>query len=120
MAERSQEEIENHIKQVIDEEIAPVVAAHGGVVNFSSYSNGVVMLELSGACSGCAGSTMTLKFGAEVILKEEVPEVEQVEGFDDPFSNMSPFYHYDPFAHDEWQTITFYDNTGSSDDTSNS
>ena len=100
MTERSQEQIETEIKELLETHVAPAVAAHGGVVNFHSYSNGTVMLEMSGACSGCAGSTMTLKMGVENLLTSMIPEVESVEGFDDPFSDVNPFYsqpmhHYD-------------------------
>lgn len=98
MTERTQEQIEEHIKQVLEEYIDPVVSQHGGEVKFSSYNNGVVLLEMSGACSGCAGSTMTLKYGAESILTDMIPEVTQVDGFDDPFSDVDPFYSLDPFG----------------------
>lgn len=110
MTKRTDEEIINHIKQVLTEYIDPVVAQHGGQVNFSEYKNGIVFLEMSGACSGCAGSTMTLKYGAEAILKEQIPEVIEVEGFDDPFSTMDPFYT-DPFMFDTWETIELQDIT---------
>lgn len=110
MTDRTNEEISENIKQVLDEYVAPVVAAHGGVVNFSAFSDGTVLLEMSGACSGCAGSTATLKHGIEQLLKEMVPEVDTVEGFDDPFSSVDPFYAYSshPFI-DEWETIEITD-----------
>jgi len=93
---RTQEEIETNIKQVLEEHVAPTVAMHGGEVNFVSYTDGEVLLELSGACSGCAGSTMTLQYGVEQILKEKIPEVEIINAFDDPMSMVDPFYT-DPF-----------------------
>jgi len=92
MTERTQEQIEENIKEVLEQYIAPAVAQHGGFVNFTSFNNGLVLLEMSGACSGCAGSTATLKYGVENILKEMVPEVEMVEGFDDPMSTVDPFF----------------------------
>ena len=104
MTERSQEEIVKNIIEVIDEFITPAVAQHGGAVNFNDYSNGVVTLEMSGACSGCAGSTMTLKYGAEQMLTQMIPEVTAVEGFDDPFSEVDPFYT-DPFGMHDWDLI---------------
>ena len=96
MTKRTHDDIISHIKKVLEEYIEPVVSQHGGQVNFSSFDNGVAYLEMSGACSGCAGSTATLKFGVEAILVEEIPEVNSVEGFDDPFSTVDPFYT-DPF-----------------------
>jgi len=97
MTERTQEEITKNIVEVLDQYVAPAVAQHGGAVNFVSFESGIVMLEMSGACSGCAGSTMTLKYGAEQILTQMVPEVMSVDGFDDPFSDVDPFYT-DPFG----------------------
>jgi Fe-S cluster biogenesis protein NfuA len=96
MTERTQEEIVKDIVEILENYVAPAVASHGGEVNFSDYNDGTVILEMSGACSGCAGSTMTLKMGVEGILTEMVPEVQRVEGFDDPFSQVDPFYT-DPF-----------------------
>ena len=110
MTERTQEEIVSDIQEVLTKFIAPVVAQHGGMVNFASFNDGVVILEMSGACSGCAGSTMTLKHGAENILKELVPEVISVEGFDDPNSTVDPFYS-DPFMYDQWDIIEIEDIT---------
>lgn len=104
MTERTQEQIVENIVQVLDEYIAPAVAQHGGAVNFVSFDNGIVLLEMSGACSGCAGSTMTLKYGAEQMLTQMVPEVTAVEGFDDPFSEVDPFYT-DPFGMHDWDLI---------------
>jgi Fe-S cluster biogenesis protein NfuA len=101
MTERTQDQIVEHIKLVLETYVAPAVAGHGGEVNFLEYNNGKVLLELSGACSGCAGSTMTLKFGVESMLKEMVPEVEEVDGMDDPFSTVDPFYTHAPWMFED-------------------
>ena len=98
MTERTNNDIVKNIKEVMEEYVTPAVAQHGGIVNFKSFEDGVVLVELSGACSGCAGSTMTLKNGIEQMLKHYVPEVQVVEGIDDPFSTVNPFYQHDPFG----------------------
>ena len=67
------------VKQLIEERVKPAVAQDGGDISFVSFKNGVVFLELQGACSGCPSSTMTLKSGIENMLKYYVPEVESVE-----------------------------------------
>ena len=95
MSERTNEQIVENIKEVLETYVAPAVANHGGAVNFSDYKDGTVILEMSGACSGCAGSTMTLKMGVESILTQMIAEVERVEGFDDPFSQVDPYYSMD-------------------------
>lgn len=115
MNTRSQEEIVDQIKEILDNYVAPAVAQHGGEVNFSSYNNGVVFLEMSGACSGCAGSTMTLKLGVEGLLTEMIPEVTSVEGFDDPYSTVDPFYSSMPFIEDMIETYDLEENDHDSD-----
>ena len=104
MTERTQEQIVENITQVLEEYVAPAVASHGGQVNFVSFESGKVLLEMSGACSGCAGSTMTLKYGVENMLTQMIPEVQSVEGFDDPFSEVDPFYT-DSFGMHDWDLI---------------
>ena len=71
-------EIATKIKAVIDSEIRPAVAMDGGDIIFKSFNEGIVTLQLQGACSNCPSSTMTLKMGIEGRLKEEFPEVEEV------------------------------------------
>ena len=66
------------IKKILREEIQPAVAMDGGDIRFSRFEEGRVYLSLHGACSGCPSSTMTLKEGIEVRLKEAIPEVTEV------------------------------------------
>lgn len=110
MTDRSQEEIVKNIVEVLENYVSPAVASHGGEVKFVSFEQGVVLIELSGACSGCAGSTMTLKYGVEQMLQQMVPEVVAVEGIDDPFSEVDPFYT-DPFSMHEWDLVDLQDDT---------
>ena len=60
--------IVQNIKQTLEHYVAPAVAGHGGVVNFVDYQDGALTLEMSGACSGCAMSAMTLQQGIESIM----------------------------------------------------
>lgn len=104
MTNRTHEEIVKQIVEVMEQYVTPAVAQHGGQVNFISFENGVVLVELSGACSGCAGSTMTLKHGIEQMMTSLIPEVIAVEGIDDPFSSVSPYFmNNDPFGQAAWE-----------------
>ena len=67
------------IKDVLDTKIRPAVAKDGGDIKFKSFDNGVVKVELQGACSGCPSSVMTLKQGVQNLLKHYVKEVNSVE-----------------------------------------
>ena len=72
-------EIERQIIEIIDTRVRPSVAMDGGDIVYQSFDDGVVFLELKGACSGCPSSTITLKNGIESMLKHFVPEVRSVE-----------------------------------------
>ena len=81
--DRSSEEIIKEIKSVLEKQVKPNVAMHGGIINFLSYEKGIVKLEMAGACSGCAMSKKTLHEGVERMLKHYIPEVNQLIGEDD-------------------------------------
>jgi Fe-S cluster biogenesis protein NfuA len=101
MAERSNEEIIEQIKHIIETNVKPAVAQHGGVIDFVSYEDGHLSLILGGACSGCASSTITLKMGVENMVKHYVPEVKTITAEDDLNSTVDPYYMSDPFM-DRW------------------
>jgi Fe-S cluster biogenesis protein NfuA len=64
--------------QAVLEQVRPALLADGGDVQLIDVNDGVVTLKLTGACSGCPMSTITLKDGIERVLKEQVPEVKEV------------------------------------------
>ena len=67
------------VKQVIDK-IKPSLQADGGDVELIEITDeGIVKVELQGACAGCPMSQMTLKQGIEKQLKKEIPEVKEVQ-----------------------------------------
>ena len=68
------------VKQTI-EKVRPSLQMDGGDIEFVALEDKVVKVKLKGACGGCPGATMTLKFGVERFLRKEVSEdivVEQV------------------------------------------
>ncbi len=72
-------EIVVQIKELLDTRVRPAVAGDGGDIVFRGYRDGVVMLHMQGACSGCPSSRATLKHGIENMLRHYVPEVVSVE-----------------------------------------
>ena len=59
--------------------IRPSLQADGGDVRLVDVNeDGVLSVELQGACKGCPMSQMTLANGVERILKERVPGVTKV------------------------------------------
>ena len=66
------------IKELLDTRVRPAVAQDGGDITFQGYRDGVVLLHMRGACSGCPSSTATLRHGIENLLRHFIPEVQEV------------------------------------------
>tara|TARA_B100002051_G_scaffold260438_1_gene280926 strand:+ start:1107 stop:1670 length:564 start_codon:yes stop_codon:yes gene_type:complete len=71
-------DIVKQIKELLDTRVRPAVAMDGGDIIYDSFKDGIVYLQMQGACSGCPSSTATLKMGIENMLKHYVPEVQEV------------------------------------------
>jgi Fe-S cluster biogenesis protein NfuA len=76
--EEMTEAIEEQVKKLL-EDVKPQLQADGGDISFVSMDNGVVKVELKGACAGCPMSAMTVQWGVERYLKSKIPEVVRVE-----------------------------------------
>jgi Fe-S cluster biogenesis protein NfuA len=81
-SDEEDDEIVKQIKELIETRVRPSVAQDGGDIIFHGFNDGIVKLEMHGACSGCPSSTITLKNGIENMLKHYVPEVESVEAIE--------------------------------------
>ena len=66
------------IKDLIESRVRPAVANDGGDITFRGFKDGIVYLNMKGACSGCPSSTATLQHGIQNLLKHFVPEVVEV------------------------------------------
>tara|TARA_B100001248_G_C27220543_1_gene380070 strand:- start:86 stop:625 length:540 start_codon:yes stop_codon:yes gene_type:complete len=71
--------IEGQIKKILETKIRPAVARDGGDIKFREFKDGIVRVELQGACSGCPSATLTLKQGVQNLLCHYIPEVKEVE-----------------------------------------
>ncbi len=91
---RTKDQILHDIESVMAKYINTTVAQHGGLVEVKEFDmeTGKLTMMMKGACSGCAGSTATLKKGIESTMKHYIPEVKSVEGEDDPNSTVEPYY----------------------------
>ncbi len=70
----AKDEVEAKIIEVLDQYIRPAVESDGGLITFKELKDGVVTVQMRGACSGCPSSTMTLKAGIEALLKRLLPD----------------------------------------------
>ena len=75
-------EIVKQIKELLDTRVRPAVAMDGGDIIYNSFKDGIVYLQMQGACSGCPSSTATLKMGIENMLKHYIPEIQEVRPID--------------------------------------
>ncbi len=71
-------EIVKKMKQLLQNEIKPVVALDGGDIVFAKYENNNLYIHMRGACAGCPSSQATLKDGIEVRFKQVFPEINEV------------------------------------------
>ncbi|MEI6664035.1 MAG: NifU family protein [Actinomycetes bacterium] len=66
--------------QTVLDQIRPALQADGGDVALVDITDeGVVQVQLQGACRGCPMSQLTLANGVERVLKEQIPEIVRVE-----------------------------------------
>lgn len=70
--------LEEQIREVIEHQVRPATWEDGGDITFHSFKDGVVKVNLAGACVGCPFVPRTVKGGIEVLLKKFFPEVESV------------------------------------------
>ena len=72
------DEIVSQIKELLYTRVRPAVAQDGGDIVFEGFNDGVVTVQMRGACAGCPSSTATLKMGIENMLRHYIPEVKEV------------------------------------------
>jgi Fe-S cluster biogenesis protein NfuA len=70
--------LSKQIVEILETRVRPAVAQDGGDITFEKFVEGVVYLQMKGACSGCPSSLITLKNGIENMLRHYVPEVKEV------------------------------------------
>lgn len=82
----------DRVQQVINEQVNPAIAAHGGGAELVSVDGTIAYLRLFGGCQGCGLAQVTLKQGIERILLESIPELSQVVDVTDHASGDHPYY----------------------------
>lgn len=82
----------DRVQQVLQEQVNPAIAAHGGGAELVSLDGTIAYLRLFGGCQGCGLAQVTLKQGIERILLESIPELTQVVDVTDHASGDNPYY----------------------------
>jgi Fe-S cluster biogenesis protein NfuA len=85
-------ELKERIQRILDEQINPGVASHGGYVELLDVADNNVFLRMGGGCQGCGAADVTLKMGVERLLREELPQIQNVFDATDHAAGQNPFY----------------------------
>jgi Fe/S biogenesis protein NfuA len=85
-------EVSQRVMQVLELEINPAIAAHGGQAELVAVEGSIAYLRLSGGCQGCGLAAVTLSQGIEVAILESVSEITEVIDVTDHASGANPFY----------------------------
>ena len=85
-------DLKTKVQELIDTMINPAVAGHGGFVELLDVKDNKVYLQLGGGCQGCGAADVTLKSGIERLIKEELPEVDEVLDATDHAAGQNPYY----------------------------
>jgi Fe/S biogenesis protein NfuA len=80
------------VQEVLDREINPAVASHGGHVVLLDVRDEVAYVELHGGCQGCGMASVTLRQGIETRILESVPGIRQVVDSTDHAGGTNPYY----------------------------
>lgn len=80
------------IQQVLDEEINPSLATHGGGAVLIDFKDGIVFLELTGGCQGCSMAAATMKDGIETSLRQNIPEIQEVRDVTRHSNGRNPYF----------------------------
>ena len=80
------------VGDLLDSQVNPAVAAHGGHISVEKVENGAVHLRMSGGCQGCASSAATLRQGVERMLRAALPEIRDIVDVTDHDAGDNPYF----------------------------
>ncbi|MDH3283578.1 MAG: NifU family protein [Acidobacteriota bacterium] len=80
------------VQDVINTQINPAVASHGGHVTLLDVKDDRAFVKLGGGCQGCGMASVTLKHGIEVMIQEAVPEIREIIDTTDHAGGTNPFF----------------------------
>ncbi len=85
-------DIKERVQELLDNSINPAVASHGGYVQLIDVKENVAYIQMGGGCQGCGAADVTLKMGIERMIKEEIPEIQEILDTTDHASGQNPYY----------------------------
>ena len=84
--------VEERIQQLMDGEINPSLAAHGGFATLERVEGDVAYITMGGGCQGCGLARVTLSEGIKTTIEERIPEITQVVDLTDHAAGDNPFF----------------------------
>lgn len=84
------------VQTVLDRQINPAIAGHGGFVSLLDVRDGTAFISFGGGCQGCGMVDVTLKQGVDVMIREAIPEIEQVVDTTNHSLGTNPYYQSTP------------------------
>lgn len=79
------------VEAILDEQVRPALAAHGGNVEVVDIDNNKLFIRLQGGCQGCSSSSATVKDGIQRLIQQTFPEIEEVIDLTDHASGDNPY-----------------------------
>jgi len=84
--------VARRVVAVLEEQVNPSIAAHGGRADLVAVKDAAVYLRLSGGCQGCGMAKATLSQGIEVMLREAIPEITEIVDVTDHADGTNPYF----------------------------
>ena len=84
--------LSERVRQVIETQVNPAIASHGGRVTLVEVRDDVVYLEMQGGCQGCGMAAVTLAQGIRRIITETLPEVRDIVDVTNHEAGVNPYY----------------------------
>jgi Fe/S biogenesis protein NfuA len=85
-------DVPQRVIQVLDQQVNPTIAEHGGRAELVAVEQGTAYLRLGGGCQGCAMATVTLSQGIETAIIQAVPEITSVVDVTDHQTGTNPYF----------------------------
>ena len=89
---RTDDEVRAVVQDLLDREVNPSIAGHGGKISIVDVRDGSLSISMSGGCQGCAASSVTLRQGFEVMVRRVAPEIVDIVDSTDHGAGKKPFY----------------------------
>jgi len=91
-ARRTDAEVRTVVQDLLDRQVNPAIAAHGGRISIVEVTDGNLFVTMSGGCQGCAASQLTLRRGFEIKVRRVAPEILDIVDTTDHTAGKTPFY----------------------------